>query len=280
MAEQVITVAVGDQRARVLYRLPEQRRWLGSAGTPGLLQVVLALVLFAGGLAVGRATMTRQPAAGGQAAPTATSAPAATAGAPAAQAATPQAATAVGKAGPRRLQHGVPVGYAHNDAGAVAAATNYVTVLSSSIILDRDKRHAAIGVVAAPEARARLQRTFDQAVASLAKGLGVPAGAVDDGKVVLRAIPVGWRLERYDDRRARVAIWATGVAGTLAGVPVQEGWGTTTVNLRWVGGDWKQLDTKTTDGPVPIADPATPTAPSELIPKAQEFKEYTYAPGS
>jgi hypothetical protein len=276
----VIAVAVGDQRARVLYRLPEQRR-LGSGGMPGLLLVLLALAVFAGGLAVGRATMTRQASSSDrQAAPTATTAPAVAAQAPASQAATSQAGTAVGRAGPRRMEHGVPVGYAHNDAGAVAAATNYVTVLSSSIILDRDRRRAAIDVVAAPEARARLQRTFDQAVASLAKGLGVPAGAVDDGKVVLRAIPVGWRLEQYDDRRARVAIWATGVAGTLAGVPVQEGWGTTTVSLRWVDGDWKQLASKTTDGPVPIADPATPTAPSELIPEAQQFKEYTYAPGS
>ena len=278
MAGRVVAVAVGDQRARVLYRLPEQRR-LGSGGLPGLLLLGLALVLFLAGLAVGRATMTGQPA-GAPAAPTATTAPATVAQAPASQAATSQPSAAVGSAGPRRMQQGVPVGYAHNDAGAVAAATNYVTVLSSSIILDRDKRHAAIDVVAAPEARARLQRTFDRAVASLAKGLGVPAGAVDDGKVVMRAIPVGWRLEQYDARRARVAIWATGVAGTLAGVPVQEGWGTTTVSLRWVGGDWKQLDTRTTDGPTPIADPATPTAPSELVPTAQQFKEYTYAPGS
>jgi hypothetical protein len=63
-------------------------------------------------------------------------------------------------------------------------------------------------------------------------------------------------------------------------VPVREAWGTTTVELRWVDVDWKQLKATTTDGPVPIADTATPTSPSEFVSKAQEFKEYTYAPGS
>jgi len=60
---------------------------------------------------------------------------------------------------------------------------------------------------------------------------------------------------------------------------VQEGWGVTTIRLRWVDGDWKELDATTTAGPVPLADEQTPTAPSELVPKAQAFKEYHYAPG-
>ena len=53
-----------DQRARVLYRLPEQRRF-GAGGMPGLLTMtLLAVVLFLGGLVVGRASMTREQAAG------------------------------------------------------------------------------------------------------------------------------------------------------------------------------------------------------------------------
>lgn len=62
-------------------------------------------------------------------------------------------------------------------------------------------------------------------------------------------------------------------------MPVREGWGTTTVELRWAGGDWKQVDSATTDGPVPIADVAPPTAAGELVDQANEFKEFTYAPG-
>jgi hypothetical protein len=285
----MIGVAVGDHsRARVLYRLPEQRR-LGVGGMPSMLAtVLLALVLFLGGLLVGRATISRGTVAGPVDAP-ATSA--ATATATPAQAApattTPQAKAdqaAAGRVGPRDVVSGVPVGYQHSRQGAVAAAANYATVLSSTVILDRSERHAAIEALAAPETLARQQREWDQAVGLLSKGLGVTGGGAQDGSVLLRAVPVGWRLEEYTGDRAKVAIWITSILGALdgspEGVPVREAWGTTTVELRWVDGDWKQLKATNTDGPRPIADPDTPTAASQLVPEAQQFKEFTYAPGS
>jgi hypothetical protein len=286
----MIGVAVGDQsRARVLYRLPEQRR-VGVGGMPSMLaSVLLALVLFLGGLLVGRAITSRGAVAGPAAAP-ATTAPAQAPGAttPATAATAPQAqageAAATSRVGPRAVVHGVPVGYQQSEQGAVAAAANYASVLSSAMILDQAQRRAAIQAISAPEALARQQRAFDQAVALLSKGLGVGQAGARDGTVLLRAVPVGWRLEAYTGDRARVAIWVTSVIGALGGppqgVPVREAWGTTTVELRWVDGDWKLLKTTTTDGPVPIADTATPTAASQLIPEARDFKEFTYAPGS
>ncbi|MFL6267769.1 MAG: hypothetical protein ACJ75C_17195 [Actinomycetes bacterium] len=279
-------MAVRDQRARVLYRLPEQRRF-GAGGMPTLLTMVLgAIVLFLGGLVVGRATMTRDPAVTGAPATTAAAAtpPAPTAAAtPDSTAATRADAAAGAGVGPRRVANGVGVGYAHSQQGAVAAAANYAKVLSSALILDTAQRRAAIDTLAAPEARARQQKTFDQAVASLRAGLGVTGPAADRAQVLLRATPVGWRVEQYGKGSARVAIWVTSVGGSLGGqagtVPVREGWGTTTVSLRWVDGDWKQVASTTTDGPVPIADVAPPTAAGELVTKANEFKEFTYAPG-
>ena len=86
----MIGVAVGDQgRARVLYRLPEQRR-LGVGDMPSMLaSVLLALVLFLGGLLVGRATFGRGTAVGTVNPPATTAATATTgqtAGAPATRA--------------------------------------------------------------------------------------------------------------------------------------------------------------------------------------------------
>jgi hypothetical protein len=274
-------MAVGDQRARVLYRLPEQRRF--GAGMPGLLAMtLLAVVLFLGGLAVGRASMTRDRAGGAAPATTAAAATATPAPTVAATPDTAAAATATKGVGPRRIENGVKVGYAHSREGAIAAAANYTTALSSDLLLDPVRRKAAIDTLAAPEAKARLQKSFDQAVASLRSGLGV-TGATEDTQVLLRATPVGWRVEEYSDRAATVAIWVTSVGGSIGGtdgpVPIREGWGTTTVELRWAGGDWKQVDSTTTDGPVPIADVAPPTAAPELVSKANEFKEFTYAPG-
>ena len=165
---------------------------------------------------------------------------------------------------------------------AFAALFARAKALSSALILDTARRRAAIDTLAAPEARARLQKTFDQAVASIRAGLGVSGSAGDGAQVLLRATPVGWRVEQYGQGSARVAIWVTSVGGSVGGsgsAPVREGWGTTTVSLRWVAGDWKQVASATTDGPVPIADVAPPTAAGELVSKANEFKEFTYAPG-
>jgi len=275
-------MAVRDQRARVLYRLPEQRRF-GAGGMPSMLTMVLvAVVLFLGGMVIGRATMTRGDPVGGA---TATTAPAATAAPPSTAAAAPGTAAAPAEAaasrvGPQRFEAGVGVGYARSQKGAVAAAANYTRVLSSDLILDKARRRAAINALAAPEAKARLQKTFDQAVVSLRQGLGLKEA--DRAQVLLRATPVGWRVEQYGKGSARVAIWMTSVGGSVGGnvpVPVREGWGTTTVELRWAGGDWKQVDSTTTDGPVPIADVAPPTAAPELVDQANKFKEFTYAPG-
>ena len=279
-------MAVRDQRARVLYRLPEQRRF-GASGMPAMVtMVLLALVLFLGGLVIGRASMTRSPAG----TPAATTPPAATTAPASAAAATPgtaaapaEAAAATSEVGPRAWRKGVGTGYARTQQGAVAAAANYTRVLSSDLILDDRRRHAAIDILAAPEAKGRLQKTFDQAVASLRSGLGVTGAAGDDPQVLMRATPVGWRVEAYDNRAAKVAIWVTSVAGSLGQTsqpaPIREGWGTTTVQLRWAGGDWKQVDSTTADGPVPIADVSPPTAAPELVDKASQFKEFTYAPG-
>jgi hypothetical protein len=280
---EVRAVAVRDQRARVLHRLPEQRRFV-AGGMPTLLAMVLgAIVLFLGGLVVGRATMTgSQAGAVAPATTAAAAAPAPTTAATPATAAPAQAAPATG-VGPRRVTHGVGVGYAHTQQGAVAAAANYTRALSSTLILDTARRRAAIDTLAAPEAKARLQKTFDQAVASIRAGLGVSGPAGDGAQVLLRATPVGWRVEQYGKGTAKVAIWITSVGGSVGGsggsAPVREGWGTTTVTLRWAGNDWKQVASTTTDGPVPIADVAPPTAAGELVTKANEFKEFTYAPG-
>jgi hypothetical protein len=280
-------MAVRDQRARVLYRLPEQRRF-GAGGMPTLVtMVLLAVVLFLGGMVIGRASMTGGRQGGGAA--TATTAPAASqtpsptvAASPGPAAAAPAEAAAATRVGPRRFEAGVGVGYAHSQQGAVAAAANFTRVLSSDLILDTSRRRAAIAALAAPAAKARLQRTFDQAVVSLRQGLGVSDSANDGTQVLLRATPVGWRVEDYSDATAKVAIWVTSVGGSIGGTvaaPIREGWGTTTVELRWVGDDWKLAESTTTDGPVPIADVAPPTAAPELVDKANEFKEFTYAPG-
>jgi hypothetical protein len=89
-------------------------------------------------------------------------------------------------------------------------------------------------------------------------GVGTAVATVD---TVLRALPVGWQLEEYTDDRSVVS-WVNSVFGALGRPPNSTSVGRAGhhVKLRWAGDDWKQVDSATTDGPVPIADVAPPTA--------------------
>jgi hypothetical protein len=274
----------------VIYGLPEQRR-LGAGGGLGLLGVLaLALLLFAGGLLIGRWTSVTAPAT-----PRTATAPQATT--PGAAASAP--ATALPFAGERsgeqvwsgRIKGGVPVGWAHSEAGAVGAGTNYTAILSSELLFDPARRRRAVDAIAAPEARLRLQRELDAAARTVATALargasGGEAGqalgpaALDPEKVIFQTIPVRYRVELYDGSRARIAIWTTGVGGYEdSSLPVQEAWGVTTVELKWIDKDWKETSATVQDGPVPVADDTPPTPAPVLVDEAQRFKEYHYAPG-
>jgi hypothetical protein len=272
----------------VIYGLPEQRR-LGAGGGLGLFgMLVLALLLFAGGLLIGRWTGGTAPAT-----PSAAAAPSATgsqAGTSAPATATPRAGAASGeRVWSGRVKGGVvPVGWAHSEAGAVGAATNYTAVLSSEVLFDAAKRHLVIDTIAAPEARLRLRRELDATArtvaAALARGAtGLKSGeALDPEKVIFQTIPVRYRVELYDGSRARIAIWTTGVGGygnQDSSLPVQEAWGVTTVELKWIDKDWKETSATVQDGPVPVADDTPPTPAAVLVDEAQRFKEYHYAPG-
>jgi len=288
-------LAVGEQsRARVIYSLPEQRR-PGSPGGFGLFGLLaLALLLFAGGLLIGRWTGADPQAPAAQRNATTPRATAATSVAPSAT--SPSSDATVGRpltingeqVWSGRTVNGVPVGWDHSEAGAVGAATNYTSALASSeLMFDAARRGAAVDTVAAPQSRTRLRRDLeDQAKVIAASFFGLKDAdqalpQVDASKVVFQTIPVRYHLDAYDGSHARVSIWQTGVGGYQdSSLPPQEAWGMTTVQLQWIDKDWKETGATVTDGPVPVADSNPPTPAPDLIHEVQQFKDYHYAPAS
>lgn len=280
----------------MIYSLPEQRR-PGSPGGFGLFGLLaLAVLLFAGGLLIGRWTGTApQPQApAAQRSPSTPRAPAATSVAPAQTA----PSDAVPAARPLtvngeqvwsgRTVNGVPVGWDHSEAGAVGAATNYTAALASSeLMFDDARRAAAVGTVAAGQVRERLRRDLeDQAKVIAASFFGLQdadkaLAQLDPSKVIFQTIPVRYHLDAYDGTHARVTIWQTGIGGYQdSSLPPQEAWGMTTVQLQWIDQDWKETAATVRDGPVPVADTNNPTPAPELIRELQQFKDYHYAPAS
>ncbi len=281
--------ATEQGRARVVYRPSDQRSAWPAAGLGRFGVLALVALVFSGGLVIGR--WTGRPAA--EPASPATQATAAAPAAPGAASATPaQPRTAAGtsaaspgtlaKAGPSRLVDGIGVGYAHSRPGAVAAATVYASAFSGDLLFDTARRRRAVAAIAAPEAVASLQRSMDEAVPLVRKGLRLPADGPVASRVILRTTPFGWAVDRYDDKTAQVSVWTTGIVGSVTGIAVQQVWATTTIDLKWVGGDWKELGVTSRDAPTPLApDTGVPSPADAFLQQTQRFKEYyDDAPGS
>jgi hypothetical protein len=169
---------------------------------------------------------------------------------------------------------GVSVGYANTRVGAVQAATNYQAMLSDPRMFDAVKRHAIVRTIYAPSVRAKFQTLYDQIFPATADALGAEQG----GQMVSRVVPVGWRIDNQSASTSptsiAVSIWANSVAGS-GSAAAQEGWATTTIDLKWVAGDWKIIDLTTIEGPEPGNDSS-----QDLLLKINGLQEYDNAPRS
>jgi hypothetical protein len=182
-----------------------------------------------------------------------------------------------GATGHTRLVADVPVGYAHTEQGAISAATNYLAALATATVSSQRTRAQMIAAMAAAESRAALQQQYDWASAKIGRELHLEGS--ESVQAVVRMIPVGWQVQRYDGRTAEVLVFGTGLYGSSAGVPVRETWGVNAVTLTWEDGDWKLVGSTTEAAIVPLADPRSRVASDNgtgLAPLVNRFQEYRY----
>ena len=227
-----------------------QPRWLriGAAG-------LLAVVLLAAGFGIGRASV---PSRGGG-----------------------TQVVVYGQAGPgpTHVVNGVPVGYAHTQDGAVAAATNFLMVVDGPLLTQPNKYLAAIDTLAAPEARGK------QRNAAALRMSGIPdfiTYAQHGRTVILRVSPLAYHLDRYGDAGAVVSIWAETLAAVDGVLSLREGWATVVVSLSWSDGDWRLSDVTGgaagSSGPAPTTiQPATES--SSLPPQLANYRSYQVSVG-
>jgi len=192
-------------------------------------------------------------------------------------------AGAAARAGGPQLVSGVPVGYSRTRAGAVSAATNYAVVYGGPAMFAPDQRHAIVDTTTDPADRAAQQVQQAALYSATAdkfgldqRGRPITAGV----EFVARELPVGARVVAYTPDTAVVAVWEDGLVG-LAGTgttrPVQEGWGTTTVTLRWAAGDWKWVAGSFAAGPTPVIGAQAPSDPQAIADAVDQFGGFSYA---
>jgi hypothetical protein len=181
--------------------------------------------------------------------------------------------------GPRRTEGDVPMGFARTVAGAVAAATTYLSTLHGLALGDAGAREEAVRRMAASAAPGIVERTL--------AGMAFLDGVVDEARAALpgaraflREVPVAYELSRFDRDRARVEVWSLGVVLIEGRTQATEVWSTNTVELVWEGGDWRLWSWARVPGPVPAASLEPPTDPAEVLAAINGWEGYRYVPAS
>jgi len=159
-------------------------------------------------------------------------------------------------------------------AGAVRAAARSITAFGADVLLDPARLRALVERIASAASQSRLIAAFDQASAQTRAKLRVDT--VPRPVIVLRAVPVGYRVERFSADAATVAVWYVGIVGSGASVQPQQSWRTQIVSLVWEDGGWQVSSFASSTGPTPplstadIGDPAG--ALFAAIPRFEEFE--------
>ena len=166
-------------------------------------------------------------------------------------------------------------GYGRTREGAAAAATAYVGALDGPALLDEPRLRKTLASITSAESLDGLVRAYEQAARQTRVRLGV--GTLPEPVVILRTVPVGYRIDRFTPDAATVSLWRVGIVGSGATVEPQQSWRTETVSLVWERENWKVASFRSSPGPTPPLSASAPTPAGELFVSVPEFEEFTRA---
>ena len=159
---------------------------------------------------------------------------------------------------------------------AVATAATYVSELDGAMLLEPTRLRRTLDRIASSQARPGLVAAYEQATTQATARLGL--GTVPAPVVILRAAPVGYRVENYGSGSATVSIWRVGIVGSGATVDPQQSWATETVKLVWQRGAWRVAAFSSTPGPTPpLPTTVLPTSRADLFHAVPAFQEFASA---
>ena len=233
-------------------RRPRWRLWV--------LGVLGALVVLGAGIGLGRATKA-DTASTGVSSSSATSSSTSTG-----------TAITSASAGPTYTLNGVPLGYSHDQAGAVAAAAAFIEVLGGDLVAHPDQYRLAVQTMAAPSAAAALRAQAEQDLDAGERDRHIISTAARGGQVGVRSVPISWRVESYSAEQAVVDLFE--VLLTADGTnPFEAFYTDEAVMVSWASGDWRLVSQRPTQLSVPVTrqqgtGPAVPPEVTEYQPFA------------
>ena len=166
-----------------------------------------------------------------------------------------------------------PVPADRTRAGAVAAAVRSITAFNGDVLLEPARLHAVVARIASLASRSELLEAFAQASAQTRAKLG--ADTVPQPVIVLRSVPVGYRVEGFSRDEATVSVWYIGIVGSGATVQPQQSWRTQVVSLVWEDETWKVSSFASSPGPTPpLSSAEAAQAPGDLFDAIPRFEEF------
>jgi hypothetical protein len=153
--------------------------------------------------------------------------------------------------GPSRMVDGVPVGFGHSRAGAVAALLSYSAVLGDPhTLLDPKRRAVVLRLIATDRYASTFQGRGGAALEQARRGpLG--QGLATGARTIYLASPIAYRVISYDGQTARIEGWGVSVVGNDQGLTPRASWATTDTLVRWQNRDWRIDSVQSQDGPTP-----------------------------
>ena len=166
-------------------------------------------------------------------------------------------------------------GFARTVRGAAAAAAASVSKLDGTALLDRVRLRALVSSLASAGAQARLTAAYDRAAVDARARLGLDSAP--SPVVFVRAIPIGYRVDRFNTRAATVSVWRVGIVGSGATVAPQQSWRTVIVSLVWEQAGWKVAGFASEPGPTPPLGATAASSATDLFASIPRFKEFSSA---
>ena len=157
----------------------------------------------------------------------------------------PSAASSAAPVGPTTIVAGVPMGYRHDEAGAVSAALHFLVASEAVLAMDESAAVAAQRAMASSAAADSLAAQLRSQLAAFRDGFG-------PGPVGYRLAPVADRITAADADDVGVDVWYVAVIEP-PDRPAYEDWRTMRYQLVWQRGDWREAAEHDDPGPRPAA---------------------------
>lgn len=160
---------------------------------------------------------------------------------------------------------GASASASQSEEGAVSAARSFALLTSTPLLSSRDEFIAAMRNAASAQWEDAAERQAINGHEFLVERYG--------SDVDVSAAPIRFDLLSYSPSEATVRFWIVSVVTGSKRETVDEAWGTATVELIWIDGEWRVSGTENSNGPTPLDLPSTSngeTARSHM----EEFSEF------